>query len=252
MYLNSPCEQCGQNLEYPDNMEGDQINCPHCTQLTVLCAATAVPPAVLSASQNPNLTNCPDCGKTVSIRATACPQCGAPLSPAGAAVAAPVTAPAVSAAQATTPQPAKSACACPQCQSDNTVKCSVAHASGSSTGMFSGLGMDGGGHAGVLGGSSASQTLLAQKLAPPVMESVGCLFWLVSFGPGMMFILGGLACLSETVGGGLMLLTGGLALCAIPIWKSWEIEAKRPEYERQFREWDAAWVCLRCGHIFVP
>ena len=28
---------------------------------------------------NPNLTPCPDCGRFVSLRATACPQCGCPL-----------------------------------------------------------------------------------------------------------------------------------------------------------------------------
>jgi hypothetical protein len=29
--------------------------------------------------KNPNLTPCPDCGRFVSLRATACPQCGCPL-----------------------------------------------------------------------------------------------------------------------------------------------------------------------------
>lgn len=248
MDLKSPCQHCGQNLEFPDNMVGDQINCPHCSQLTVLGAAIAAAPPVLSAAQNPNLTNCPDCGKTVSIRATACPQCGAPLSPTGVAVAAPISA----VAPAPAAPPSKSACACPQCHSDNTVKCSVAHASGSSIGMFSALGMDGSGEVGAAGGSTTSQTLLARKLAPPVQERVGCLFWVVSFGPGMLFVLGGLGCFSETVLGGLILLTIGLALCAIPIRKSWEIENKRPDYERELKEWDRAWVCLRCGHIFAP
>ena len=28
---------------------------------------------------NPNLRPCPDCGRFVSLRATACPQCGCPL-----------------------------------------------------------------------------------------------------------------------------------------------------------------------------
>lgn len=30
-------------------------------------------------SDNPNLRPCPDCGRSVSIRATTCPHCGGPV-----------------------------------------------------------------------------------------------------------------------------------------------------------------------------
>ena len=79
MDLKSLCQHCGQNLEYPDNMQGDQVGCPHCNQLTVLGAAPVIQPPVLSNAQNPNLSNCPDCGRTVSLRATSCPHCGGPI-----------------------------------------------------------------------------------------------------------------------------------------------------------------------------
>ena len=60
-------------------MQGDQVGCPHCNQLTVLGAAPVIQPPVLSNAQNPNLSNCPDCGRTVSLRATSCPHCGGPI-----------------------------------------------------------------------------------------------------------------------------------------------------------------------------
>ncbi len=32
-----------------------------------------------SGADNPNLRQCPDCGRYISVRATTCPQCGGPV-----------------------------------------------------------------------------------------------------------------------------------------------------------------------------
>lgn len=248
MDLKSPCEHCGQNLVFPENMLGDQINCPHCNETTKLWATSPGGPTAATTT-NPNLTQCPDCGKTVSIRASTCPQCGAPLASqgiAGVPTASPAPASGLSSAQGQT----TFASACPQCHSDNTVKCSVAYASGSSTGAFGALGIDSGGNVGSIGGSSSNQTLLARKVAPPQEERIGCLW--VGFVVGAFICLGALVAMSETLLGGAFFLLIGGTLCALPIIKSWQIHNKLPEYEKRLQFWNASWVCLRCGRIFKP
>ncbi len=49
----------------------------------ILVIATAVRRTGGSSSGNPNLQPCPDCGRSVSIRATMCPHCGGPVKGSG-------------------------------------------------------------------------------------------------------------------------------------------------------------------------
>jgi hypothetical protein len=45
----------------------------------VAVAALIVRSGTSRHADNPNLRPCPDCGHSVSVRATTCPQCGGPL-----------------------------------------------------------------------------------------------------------------------------------------------------------------------------
>jgi len=264
----SPCQHCGQNLSFPENMIGDLVVCPHCNRETMLgvlssvppvappmwrpppvghpSAGSVAPPAPAPPATNPNLTDCPDCGNSISIRAAACPHCGAPLK--AQTQPSPLPQPPLS---GLTPSPGRTSFAhvCPKCQSENTVRCALAYASGSSTGVFGALTLDGGGNLGSVGGSSMNQTLLARNVAPLKEDSVGCLWVLVA--PGVLLILLGVA-VTPNSEMGLIPLIGGFALCGIPMAKSSQIENKKPEFERDLERWQDSWICLRCGKIYLP
>jgi hypothetical protein len=60
---------------------------------------------------------------------------------------------------------------CPNCDSENTAKCSVAYQTGTSTGSFGGIGVDLQGDVGGFGGITSSQTLFAQTVSPPKAPS---------------------------------------------------------------------------------
>ena len=66
------CPVCRRLVSLADEAFDTQVVCPYCDQMFL-------PSAVLANVGNPRLADCPDCGHTVSRRASSCPKCGAPL-----------------------------------------------------------------------------------------------------------------------------------------------------------------------------
>lgn len=77
-YVTCACKHCGEYIEFDQDYNGLEIDCPHCGSKTSLSDAPAFTPLV---SQPSALTSCPDCSHQVSRRAVTCPHCGAPLAP---------------------------------------------------------------------------------------------------------------------------------------------------------------------------
>lgn len=138
-------------------------------------------------------------------------------------------------------------CACPQCGGSQTVKVSVAHAQGTSTGIFGGL-SQAGGQTGTFGGAVLNQTALAKQLSPPAKPGIGC---------------GSVGCLSVfcywlfmvgvTKSAGWFTFIIAVASPILVIKLAQRNRAKQmPDYERARAEWEQSWVCLQCGHIYAP
>lgn len=87
MLLKSPCQHCGNNLEFEAEMSNQFCTCPHCGQQTRLITDTAprtgtftgktFKATVSAAPTETRMTLCPDCQHTISPRALWCPRCGA-------------------------------------------------------------------------------------------------------------------------------------------------------------------------------
>ena len=145
---------------------------------------------------------------------------------------------------------------CPHCDSDNTVKCSVAYQAGTTTGSFGGIGIDSEGDIGGFGGIKKSQTLFAQSISPPQApgSSPGGLVLLIA---GALGTILGFAYYADTethakalcivvACAGIVCLTAGVYLLFTEHARL--LKAHRLDLER----WAQQWVCMRCGTRFEP
>src|SRR5436309_2654463 len=73
------CNICSTQIRFAASRAGENITCPNCGMDTQLFIGEYdTPPEPEAAPFNPNLRACSDCGRQISVHATACPQCGAP------------------------------------------------------------------------------------------------------------------------------------------------------------------------------
>jgi zinc-ribbon domain len=88
-YLNTECQHCSGHIEYPSELGGGSIQCPHCQQVTTLPLPVTSPPPPLPITppykkmsettpteRSKLLRPCPDCGHQISKEALICPSCG--------------------------------------------------------------------------------------------------------------------------------------------------------------------------------
>ncbi|HTJ00225.1 MAG TPA: hypothetical protein VL527_15190 [Dongiaceae bacterium] len=132
----------------------------------------------------------------------------------------------------------------------------MAYESGTTTGSFGGMGMDTSGDMGGFGGVTTSQTLLAQRVAPPQPpgSKLGGLVLLIAGGLG---VLVGPAYYQDTdiktkwpwvlVG-----IAGATALLAGIYLVFVEHRRLAKAYDRELDSWAQQWVCKRCGARFAP
>lgn len=222
------CVNCFENLAFPVELAGQTIECPHCKQQTLLPEPWK--------DQTASLEQRKEAFKAYS--AATRDQHGQEVQ--------------TLADRAFGKVDAK----CPKCGSENTVKCEVAWAQGTSTSSFSGLGLDLAGDIGGFGGVKKSSTLMASYVAPPRKEAMNSslLLLLIVMGFGLFVCLSWLSeedskpswpwWLASLVCVGLMAYS----------WFALVKDGKRRHaaYLDKVRVYLKQWVCMRCGGIFSP
>jgi hypothetical protein len=137
---------------------------------------------------------------------------------------------------------------CSSCQSDNVQKLSLVYESGLTqlNGKQSGVGVGlGSGGVGLGLGSSkikgVNQSLLSQKAAPPARKKPlkVALYYLVA-----VFIVGGVFNGAQIIAWGLF-IAGALHAYA-------NYRYNKIVFPKLYGEWDAQYLCQRCGTIAVP
>jgi transcription elongation factor Elf1 len=208
-------------------MSDINFECPFCHQV-------AEGPAALSG----RTVKCPACGESFQVRS----------------------------GSATKPQKKS----CPSCGAENVMRCEMAHAQGTKTGKISGtmLGADFGGDGSIsptFGGGSVgtqSQTILAQMTAPPKAPMNRYAFWcwicFLVLGVPAMVVWFWLRVNSkqeiptwEAIGMIPMPLVLSLVIGAC-IAGARGKSTGEAEHERALFSWHRQWVCLTCGHKFMP
>jgi hypothetical protein len=106
---------------------------------------------------------------------------------------------------------------------DSGTSSNVSHTAGVGVGMA-------GGRFGVGGGSATTHTTsmstIAQKVAPPQKKSVSAKLWI--------------ACLLF------------LPALVVPIYLQFQAEKyNKKEFPKLYAQWEALWLCHRCGYAFV-
>jgi hypothetical protein len=145
---------------------------------------------------------------------------------------------------------------CPKCNSDNTVKCSMAWQSGTTTSNIGGIGIDLAGDVGFGGGITKSSTLLASQVAPPKKESVSYILVFILVVVAIVFLLStGLVLDGDTDPRWPWGIAAFISfpILAFGVYCS-DRDGKRREREHKdrIRAYLLQWVCLRCGTIYEP
>lgn len=144
---------------------------------------------------------------------------------------------------------------CPDCASTNIQRVSVVYELGTQTGTTSavgaGIGRDGHVVVGASSGVIAWSSKLAQRLSPPKLrEPLGCLGTVLAFCFGSF---GGVVAL-EMIGAGdaaAFALVIGWVFASFVRSKSLPSEEKKRQYAAQLATWNAQFICLRCGEVFL-
>lgn len=123
---------------------------------------------------------------------------------------------------------------CPQCQSENIQRVSLAVSQGTKATTFFGIGASAGG-IGAGSGGGISQTMQAQNLTPPSAKKV--IWWLLGL---LLFLPAALHQMPIPMF--VSLVCGGGVIRAV-------IYNKR-EFPKEFADWKQLWVCQRCANVF--
>jgi hypothetical protein len=153
---------------------------------------------------------------------------------------------------------------CPVCDANDTARCVMVYSQGTFKGSSSATGssyQSGYGYAQTHAyGHALGSSALAQVVAPPIRPSLkdtGCFVIVaaIAFTIATFFLvtkLGWLLGASEdsttTWAVGLMFVPG---LLLIP-YGIFSYIVRRLQFSRLIQEWAATWICLRCGHRWIP
>lgn len=155
---------------------------------------------------------------------------------------------------------------CPQCQSQDVIRCAIAYEQGTTTIESRGTSTGGGSYTGsavrtgdfVSGGvathqdirsSSTSQTAFARRCAPPTSTFKWALLATVIFAVADFFLLGLVAGGDIRPSSFVHLMYAGLGVSVL--WLALTI-FNWPKHRARLARWRKAWVCVRCGHQFLP
>ncbi len=142
---------------------------------------------------------------------------------------------------------------CPQCKSDNVQKLSIIYESGTQQINTTSRTVGGGvGYAGGLGGGAGSasthttgqsQSLLAQKAAPPKKKT---------FGVAVLVLFTGLIFLCMAMGGSnnsFLIFLASIPLSVFLGYKAYRYN--QDEYPPLYQNWLKMWHCHKCGSIYA-
>jgi hypothetical protein len=145
---------------------------------------------------------------------------------------------------------------CPNCDSEQTIMCSVAYQTGTTTGSFGGIGIDLQGDIGGFGGVKKSQTLFAKSVSPPQAQGTGTnpLGLVLLVGGALGAILGfGYYADPDTHAKSLCILGACVGIvCLIVSLCILGADHQRimREHKLNLEKWARQWVCTRCGTRF--
>jgi formate/nitrite transporter FocA (FNT family) len=131
---------------------------------------------------------------------------------------------------------------CPKCSSDNTQKLKIIYESGTkeinTTGYSAGTGL--GSLVGIGGAATKttgrSQSLMAQRIAPPRKSS---------FKWPVISLIAGIVLLKIKVVLGATLITGGAGFIFL-VWKH-----NTQQWPGLYKNWIGSWHCNKCGEIYL-
>jgi RNA polymerase subunit RPABC4/transcription elongation factor Spt4 len=261
--MNATCVQCSKAIR------SDSKFCPYCgkerpteraEKKCVECSQALVADAVF----------CPDCGKdqraaqqaevqrvlqqesgcafcdgVVAADAKFCPHCGNDQSTFPPAIR-PVSNPKISAGHSSTFD-----LSCRKCRSDNVKKLPIAYAEGLSmvnlNSSGAGIGIGSGGIGLGVGASDTrgtSQTLWSSNMAPPELNHNTEVFGVIAI---VLVLIAVCLFITTSFLGGAVIGAG-----AVFFWRL-SNQTYKENYERkqEIAKWEASYVCLRCGEIFV-
>jgi hypothetical protein len=146
---------------------------------------------------------------------------------------------------------------CPSCDSEDTIKCSVAYETGTTSGSFGGIGINLHGDIGSFSGRKRSQTLFAKSVSPP--ERTGDTSQVAI----ALLVVGALAAIlgigyyndpdthAKTIC--ILITCAGFLCLAAAIYRLYVDHARMMEaHRRDMVQWARQWVCMRCGIRFEP
>jgi hypothetical protein len=149
---------------------------------------------------------------------------------------------------------------CPSCHTTDVARCCVIYAQGTSSATsqatgssyIPGLGFD----QTTIYGSVSSSTSLAKVVAPPErprLREVGCLTLIaaVVLGVPVHYVIRWIEGWFGFSEGPWDLLALAPGLLAAPFFVVLHV-ISRQAYQREIQQWGATWVCLRCGHRWIP
>lgn len=136
---------------------------------------------------------------------------------------------------------------CPQCHSQQVQSLSMVHQMGTSSTIAKGksVGVTGGGSIGVMSTRTKgiSQTVAAQRFAPPTYRSVPFFLWLLLVG-GIVVALIGLNAVAILI---------GIAMVVPAIAQSRSNgSCNKKEFPKARQLWEQCWLCHQCGFSYIP
>lgn len=134
---------------------------------------------------------------------------------------------------------------CPKCSSHDVYRFEMVHQSGSSDSTGGGLTLTQGGQGGeigVIGGRGTTQTMLAQRCAPPKAPSI------LARSGGWLFL--SLILIGGLIGSVFGFTVASVSAFGLVVWLMGMPWRKFGQYDSAVERWRRSWVCVHCGEEF--
>lgn len=153
---------------------------------------------------------------------------------------------------------------CPRCGYGNVKTLRMIFEQGTHERTFGGVGFSSGGSTGLFGGTSTSQSLMAQRMSPPQKKGeFGAILLLLSGVIVTLFLVVAAINAQDAPRGmnnappdpAVIILVALLPASAALAGFCWIIRIgqwNRTEFLRRLESWSRTWACTKCGEMFQP